>query len=194
MKIRQTLIFIASLAVASIALNTSLHAQTGNMYCISSYEQVEQETGEKGQTLDNISEGDDHVRLVKTVLKAQFPNLATTAVSQTSAQMNKLGFETGTIVMFAAGTVPTTETISGVKDWLLCDGAAYSTSTYSALYAVVGAVFGTSGSDFRVPDYRSNIPVGVGDGRGAPPLKQVNKHPTLPLERGLDGLFKLILF
>ena len=111
---------------------------------------------------DNISEGDDHVRLVKTVLKAQFPNLATTAVSQTSAQMNKLGFETGTIVMFAAGTVPTTETISGVKDWLLCDGAAYSTSTYSALYAVVGAVFGTSGSDFRVPDYRSNIPVGVG--------------------------------
>ena len=51
MKIRQTLIFIASLAIASIALNTSLHAQTGGMYCISSYEQVEQETGEKGQTL-----------------------------------------------------------------------------------------------------------------------------------------------
>ena len=111
---------------------------------------------------DSIAEGDDHVRLVKSVLKSQFPNLATTAVSQTSAQMNKLGFETGTIVMFASGTTPTTETISGVKDWLLCDGGAYSTSTYSALYAVIGAVFGTSGSDFKVPDYRAHIPIGGG--------------------------------
>ena len=51
MKIKQVLIFIASLAVASIALNTSLHAQLGGMYCIDSYEQVEQETGEKEQTL-----------------------------------------------------------------------------------------------------------------------------------------------
>jgi hypothetical protein len=60
LKIRQTLIFIASLAVASIALNTSLHAQcakqeaeptAGNMYCVSSYEQLLQETGNKEQTL-----------------------------------------------------------------------------------------------------------------------------------------------
>jgi len=112
---------------------------------------------------DNISEGDDHVRLVKSVLKAQFPSLATTAVTQSSAQMNKLGFEPGTIVMFASGTTPTTETISGVKDWLICNGAAYSTSTYSALYAVIGVVFGTSGSDFLVPNYTTpSIPIGVG--------------------------------
>ena len=62
---------------------------------------------------DNISEGDDHIRLVKSVLKSQFPNLATVAVSQSSAQMNKLGFEPGHIVMFASNTTPTTETISG---------------------------------------------------------------------------------
>ena len=111
---------------------------------------------------DNISEGDDHVRLIKSVLQSQFTGLATTAVTQTSAQMNKLGFEPGTIVMFASGTTPTTETISGVKDWLLCNGAAYSTSTYSALYAVIGTVFGTSGGDFLVPDYRTYFPVGVG--------------------------------
>ncbi len=113
---------------------------------------------------DNISEGDDHLRLIKSVLKSQFPNLATTAVTQSSAQMNKLGFETGTLCMFGSNSIPTTETISGVRDWLLCDGSAYSTSTYSALYAVVGAVFGTSGSDFRVPDYRTYFPVGVGSG------------------------------
>jgi hypothetical protein len=111
---------------------------------------------------DNISEGDDHIRLVKSVLKSQFPNLATTAVRQTSAQMNKLGFEPGHIVMFGSNTAPTTETISGIKDWLLCNGDAFSTSTYSALYAVIGTTFGTSGSDFKVPDFRSFLPIGVG--------------------------------
>tara|TARA_R110002020_G_scaffold33980_1_gene103127 strand:- start:1129 stop:1617 length:489 start_codon:yes stop_codon:yes gene_type:complete len=113
---------------------------------------------------DNISEGDDHLRLIKSVLQTQFPNLATTAVTQSSAQMNKLGFETGSIMMFASNSIPSTQTISGVNDWLLCDGTAYSTSTYSALYAVVGTVFGTSGSDFRVPDFRTYFPVGVGSG------------------------------
>ena len=52
---------------------------------------------------DNISEGDDHIRLVKSVLKSQFPNLAT-----------------------------------------------------------IGTTFGTSGSDFKVPDFRSFLPIGVG--------------------------------
>tara|TARA_Y100001973_G_scaffold54907_1_gene81071 strand:+ start:7757 stop:8245 length:489 start_codon:yes stop_codon:yes gene_type:complete len=113
---------------------------------------------------DNISEGDDHLRLIKSVLQTQFPNLATTAVTQSSTQMNKLGHETGSVIMFASNSAPTTETISGVRDWLLCDGTAYSTSTYSVLYAVVGTVFGTSGSDFRVPDYRTYFPVGVGSG------------------------------
>ena len=112
---------------------------------------------------DNISEGDDHIRLVKTVLQAQFPNLATTAVTETSAQMNKLGFETGTIVMWASGTTPTTTTISGINDWLLCDGSDYDpTGTYIALYGVIGTVFGTSGANFKVPDYRTYFPVGVG--------------------------------
>jgi len=111
---------------------------------------------------DNISEGDDHLRLVKSVLKTQFPNLATTAVTQSSSQLNKLGFEAGAIMMYASNSIPTTETISGVRDWLLCDGTAFSTSTYSALYAVVGTVFGTSGSDFKVPDFRSHVSIGVG--------------------------------
>ena len=113
---------------------------------------------------DNISEGDDHIRLIKSVLQSQFPNLATTAVSPTSAQLNKLGFETGSVMMWASNTTPTTETISGVKDWLLCDGSAVSTSTFSALHSVIGVVFGGSGSTFNLPDYRTFFPVGVGSG------------------------------
>ncbi|MEK9896695.1 MAG: phage tail protein, partial [Burkholderiaceae bacterium] len=111
---------------------------------------------------DDISEGDDHIRLIKSVLQSQFPNLATTAVTQSSSQMNKLGFEVGAICMYASNTIPTTQTISGINDWLLCDGTAYSTSTYSALYAIIGNTFGTSGSDFKVPDFRTYFPVGVG--------------------------------
>ena len=110
---------------------------------------------------DNISEGDDQLRLIKSVLQAQFPNIGAAAVNPTAAQFNKLGFEPGTVVMFASNTVPTTETVSGVRDWLLCDGGNYSTSTYSTLYGTIGTVFGTSGSNFKVPDYRSFVPIGV---------------------------------
>ena len=113
---------------------------------------------------DNISEGDDHLRLIKSVLQAQFPNLATTPVRPTAAQLNKLGFEPGMVIMWAASATPTTQTISGVNDWLLCDGTAYSTATYSSLYAVIGTTFGSIGSDFLVPDFRTYFPVGVGTG------------------------------
>tara|TARA_R110002020_G_scaffold131776_1_gene294484 strand:+ start:69 stop:557 length:489 start_codon:yes stop_codon:yes gene_type:complete len=113
---------------------------------------------------DNISEGDDHIRLVKTVLKTQFPNLATTAVNPTSAQLNKLGFETGSVMMWASNTTPTTQTISGLNDWLLCDGSSISTSTFSALFGVLGTVYGGAGSSFNLPDFRTFFPVGVGSG------------------------------
>jgi hypothetical protein len=113
---------------------------------------------------DNISEGDDHLRLIKSVLKTQFPNLSTTAVNPTAAQFNKHGFEVGSVLMYASNSIPTTQTISGVNDFLLCDGSSYSTSTYSDLYAVIGTTFGGSGSNFNVPDYRTFFPVGVGSG------------------------------
>ena len=75
---------------------------------------------------DPVSEGDDHLRLVKSVLQTQFPNLSTTAVTQTSDQLNKLGFPIGSIVMYASNSVPTTQTISGINDFLLCDGSGFS--------------------------------------------------------------------
>lgn len=37
------------------------------------------------------SEGDDHLRLVKAVLKAQFPNFGTNAITVTAAEVNYLG-------------------------------------------------------------------------------------------------------
>ena len=37
---------------------------------------------------DLISEGDDHLRLTKTVLKTQFPNFGTTAIAASAAEVN----------------------------------------------------------------------------------------------------------
>ena len=83
---------------------------------------------------DNISEGDDHIRLIKTVLQTQFPNLSTAAVNPTAAQMNKLGFETGTVMMYASNSIPTTQTISGINDFLLCDGSSFCFVWYNWNY------------------------------------------------------------
>jgi microcystin-dependent protein len=47
--------------------------------------------------------------------------------------------------------------------WLICDGTSVSTSTYAALYAVIGYTFGGSGGSMLLPDYRNRFPVGAGD-------------------------------
>lgn len=39
---------------------------------------------------DPKSEGDDHLRLIKTVLQAQFPNVGAAAVTATAAELNQL--------------------------------------------------------------------------------------------------------
>jgi microcystin-dependent protein len=46
----------------------------------------------------------------------------------------------------------------------MCDGTSHSTSTFSALFGVIGTTFGGSGSTFNVPDFRTFFPVGVGSG------------------------------
>jgi microcystin-dependent protein len=50
---------------------------------------------------------------------------------------------------------------SGLPDeFLLCDGASYTTSAYPELFAVVGYLYGGSGSNFLLPDMRGRMPVG----------------------------------
>ena len=50
--IKKITIFLASLIVASVTLNTTLNAQqAGGMYCVSSYEQLIEETEERDQLL-----------------------------------------------------------------------------------------------------------------------------------------------
>lgn len=67
---------------------------------------------------------------------------------------------TGTMVQYIADTAPT--------GWMLCDGAAVSRSTYSALYALIGTTYGAGNGSttFNVPDLRGRVPMGSGTGAG----------------------------
>jgi len=65
----------------------------------------------------------------------------------------------GTVLTFGNGTIP--------SDWLECDGADVSQSTYAALYAVIGVSWGDpGGGNFTLPDFRSRVVVGAGTGAG----------------------------
>lgn len=48
--------------------------------------------------------------------------------------------------------------------WLLCNGQSLSTTTYSALFAVIGYAFGGSGASFSAPDLRGQVPGAIGMG------------------------------
>lgn len=59
---------------------------------------------------------------------------------------------------------------SAPATWALCDGTVVARAgTYASLFAVIGTAYnlgGESGSDFRLPDLRGRVPVGV-DGAAA---------------------------
>jgi len=65
----------------------------------------------------------------------------------------------GSVIWFASNTPPT--------GFLECNGAALSTTTYAALFAVVGYTFGGSGTSFNLPDLRGLFIRGWDHGRGA---------------------------
>lgn len=64
---------------------------------------------------DPVASGDDHIRLIKTVLKTTFPNL-TTPVTASASDLNTRGVPTGFIGMWsgASAAIP--------AGWFLCDG------------------------------------------------------------------------
>jgi len=60
----------------------------------------------------------------------------------------------GTIVDYAGSAAPT--------DWLICNGASISTTTYANLFAAIGYTYGGSGASFNLPDLRNKMSIGVG--------------------------------
>ena len=71
-----------------------------------------------------------------------------------------LALPVGTIQMYPLATAPTATDHGGT--WLACDATAVSRSAYSALYAIIGDIYGAGdgSSTFNLPDLRSRVPVG----------------------------------
>ena len=63
------------------------------------------------------------------------------------------GFPAGVISQYAGTAVPT--------GWLLCDGTAYPTASYPALYTAIGNTYGGDSTNFNVPNLMQKFPVGA---------------------------------
>lgn len=90
---------------------------------------------------DPVSQADDHIRLVKNVLKSTFPNI-TGPVTATQAQLNGSLIPTGCIIMWSGATsaIP--------SGWALCNGQTAAKSDGSG--------------NVTVPDLRDKFLVGAG--------------------------------
>lgn len=60
----------------------------------------------------------------------------------------------GQIILWAGSFIP--------RGWLLCDGSSLPLAQYQALYSLLGVTYGGDGvQNFKLPDLRSAIPMGV---------------------------------
>jgi microcystin-dependent protein len=67
----------------------------------------------------------------------------------------------GTILDYAGLTAPS-------ANWMICDGAAISRSTYATLFGLTSTRFGTGNgtTTFNIPDFRGRTAIGSGTGTG----------------------------
>ena len=72
-------------------------------------------------------------------------NYAQTSKNFTGQYMTNLaGVNTGLIIPWGSASIP--------SGFLECNGASVSTTTYAALFAVIGYTYGGSGASFNLPD------------------------------------------
>ncbi len=69
----------------------------------------------------------------------------------------------GNVLLFAGNFAP--------RGWLFCDGQILSISQHTALFSILGTTYGGNGTTtFALPDLRSRVPVGIGQGPGLSPI------------------------
>ena len=75
-----------------------------------------------------------------------------------SGNSNTSDTPSGAILQFAGSSAP--------ANWLLCDGALVSRTTYATLFGVIGTNYGAGdgSSTFKLPDLRGRVPIGAGQG------------------------------
>jgi microcystin-dependent protein len=109
---------------------------------------------------DSLSQSAGHLRLLKSVILATFPNI-TGAVTGTHTELNAVVaavaaaqyVPAGTIHAFAGATLPT--------GYLWCDGTSYLRATYAGLFTAIGTTWGAAdGTHFNVPNFKDRFLIG----------------------------------
>lgn len=74
------------------------------------------------------------------------------------------------------------------RGWALCEGQLLSISQYSAVFSLLGTMYGGDGrTTFALPDLRGRVPVGVGRGPGLSPVSQGEKSAGASGAKPLPG-------
>lgn len=84
----------------------------------------------------------------------------------------------GTVLMWAGGWGVS----SCPSGWLLCDGTSYSQTTYSDLYSVIGDTYGSTATEFQVPDLVYKVPIGAKNGNN-----NIDKTTAYAVDTQLTG-------
>lgn len=77
-----------------------------------------------------------------------------------SGNSNTSDTPSGAILQFAGSSAP--------ANWLLCNGALVSRTTYANLFTAIGTTYGAGdgSTTFKLPDLRGRVPIGAGQGSG----------------------------
>jgi microcystin-dependent protein len=109
---------------------------------------------------DGLSQADSHMRLIKSALKATFPNFTSAALSSTQAQIDAVAALLVSGVLRGNGAVPAgmVNDFAGTAaptGWLECDGSSVLRSTYPDLFTAIGTTWGAAdGTHFNLPPDR----------------------------------------
>jgi len=140
---------------------------------------------------DAKSVGDNHIRLVKSILKSQFPNLGSAAVNATAAQLNDITdnnrqVPTGVIVMFS-GTIASIPT-----GWSICDGTGVTPNLVDRF--IIGSKT-DSGATHDIGDTGGNFDIVITDVTDSHILTipEIPAHThTVPKGGDLNSTFNLV--
>jgi len=114
-----------------------------------------------GKTLDVNGEirSTEPITISKAIGTAPLNVTSTTLVANLNADLLDGSHSTG---LRPVGEITMWGTTTAPSGWLLCDGSAVSRVTYSALFAVIGTIYGVGdgSTTFNLPNLKGKVPVG----------------------------------
>lgn len=114
---------------------------------------------------DPVAQGANHLRLLKAVLQAQFPNFTAAALNSTNAAIDAaVGWLTqvGQLSLIGEPRMWLSNTLPAAGNFIWLNGQAISRTTYPVLYTLWGTTYGAGNGSttFNVPNFQEVVPIG----------------------------------